>query len=271
MNQKICIYSFYYKKTPIPVENDLYIPVMVGNSLNPNTIGMTGDDTGISISEKNKYFSELTGIYWVWKNTRQDITGCCHYRRYFSVNEEEPLDFKLKRILYWLSGLYKKRYGLIYTSNIRRFKKKVLSESEIRQIFKSYDAILPQKRKLNYSVEEHYLRYHNSSDLIIIYNILVRSHPEYLNAFNKMLKEDSLYANNMFILPSEHFHRFMEWWFSVLFEFERQIDLKNYRDYQERVLGFVAERLLTTWFLHQHLKIMELPVIYYKSLKNTGV
>ena len=86
-----------------------------------------------------------------------------------------------------------------------------------------------------------------------------------------MLKEDSLYANNMFILPSEHFHRFMEWWFSVLFEFERQIDLKNYRDYQERVLGFVAERLLTTWFLHQHLKIMELPVIYYKSLKNTGV
>ena len=42
-----------------------------------------GDDTGDHISDKNCYYSELTGLYWVWKNvTDVDIVGSCHYRRY---------------------------------------------------------------------------------------------------------------------------------------------------------------------------------------------
>ena len=117
-NKSICIYSFYYKPTVIPVENELYRPVMVGNAIGPGQHGMQGDDTGVSISEKNRYYSELTGIYWVWQNTSHDITGCCHYRRYFKADDNEPVDYKIKRCLYYLAGLWKKRYGLIYTSNI---------------------------------------------------------------------------------------------------------------------------------------------------------
>jgi hypothetical protein len=267
-NRKIVIYSFYYKETIIPVEDELYMPVMVGNALSQNKTGMAGDDTGDSISEKNKYFSELTGIYWVWKNTKHDVTGCCHYRRYFSASEEEPADLKIKRALYYLLGPYKKRYGLIYTGNISRFSKKVIHEKGITEILKTHDAILPQKRKLRYSVEEHYRRYHNSKDLEIIRGILSNNHPDYVAAFETMLKNKFLYANNMFILPSAHFSRFMEWWFSVLFKFEQSIDLNTYTGYQQRVLGFIAERLLTTWFIHENIKIKELPVIYFKKLKH---
>ncbi len=267
-DRKIRIYSFFYKSTVIPLENELYIPVMVGNALNLNKTGMTGDDSGFSISEKNKYYSELTGIYWVWKNTSQDITGCCHYRRYFYAGEEEPFDYKVKRIFYILTGLHKKRHGLIYTNNISRFRQKILGEKEICEILKTYDGILPQQRKLRYTVEEHYRRYHNSTDMEIISEILNEKHPGYVGAFNRMLKNNTMYANNMFILPSAHFQNFAEWWFSVLFEFEKRVDLEQYQGYQQRVIGFIAERLLTTWFLHHNLRIKELPVIYFKRIKN---
>lgn len=29
---------------------------------------MIGDDTGDNISDKNREYCELTGIYWTWKN-----------------------------------------------------------------------------------------------------------------------------------------------------------------------------------------------------------
>lgn len=41
------------------------------------------DDVGDNISVHNPYYNELTGLYWVWKNTNDKYTGICHYRRRF--------------------------------------------------------------------------------------------------------------------------------------------------------------------------------------------
>ncbi len=95
---KSCIYAFYYKPVKVIISDNLYFPVWAGKNNKPEINGLTGDDTGDNISEKNKYYSELTGIYWVWKNTQSDIVGTCHYRRYFT-NVHEPLYYRLKRII----------------------------------------------------------------------------------------------------------------------------------------------------------------------------
>ncbi len=266
-HEKIRIYSFYYKPTPIPVQNNLYIPVMAGSAMLKSSCGMQGDHTGDSISEKNQHYSELTGIYWTWKNTRQDVVGCCHYRRYFTA-VQEPFGNRLKRLLYFATGLYRKRFGLIYTSNIERFRNRIISEKEIREILMNYDAILPQRRKLKYTMKVHYSRYHNIKDLEILEAILADKHPEYVPGFKKVLEGKRLYANNMFIMRDNHFQQFMNWWFDILFEYEKRVDLSNYRDYQQRIMGFLGERLLTVWFCHHNLKVKELQVIYFKKLKN---
>jgi hypothetical protein len=266
-NPCIKIYVFYYKESPVLKTDPIYQPVMAGNALLSGNQSIQGDDSGENISKKNRYFSELTGIYWIWKNTMQDVTGTCHYRRFFTVRPE-PFLYKLKRLLYIPIGLYRKRSGLIYTKNTKLFVPRILSSSEIREILDHYDAVLPNAKRLKYTVATHFHRYHNDENLKLLESILVKKYPEYLEAFNAVLKGKRLYANNMFILKDQHFQEFMAWWFDILFEFEQRINLIQYIDYQKRIVGFVAERLLNVWFLKKQLKCIELPVIYFKHLKN---
>lgn len=259
------IYVFHYKPEFINIHNNIYIKIWAGKNGYKNN-SVIGDDTNDNISDKNCYYSELSGIYWVWRNTQQEIIGSCHYRRYFTALPE-PFLYKLKRLLYYPARIYKKRYGLIYTNNIELFEPRIIDFETITNILKKYDAILPQKRKFRYSVREHYKRYHNENDLLIIEDIIREKHPDYLNAFYLVMKSNRLYSNNMFILKQNIFNEFMEWWFDILFEFERRINLADYTEYQQRIMGFMGERLLTVWFFHSNLKIKELQLIYFKKLK----
>ena len=203
--EKLKIYSIHYKSDNQIVLNDQnYINVWAGKNDSVNKTVLVGDDSGDNISAKNKYYSELTGLYWVWKNTNQEITGCCHYRRFFTANAE-PFHYKLKRNLYYLAGIWKKRYGLIYTSNLDKWRSQILSADEIISILKDYEAIMPVRRKLKCSVVEHYDRYHDINDLMLIKEILKKDYPKYLASFDKTMNKKRLFANNMFILNHERF------------------------------------------------------------------
>jgi len=264
----INIFCFYYKPVNTISTCSIYTPVWAGKNKKPDNEGFVGDDTGENISNKNKYYSELTGLYWVWRNTRSDIVGSCHYRRYFTL-ANEPFFYRLKRLLYFSIGLWKKRFGLIYTQNKNYWEQKIISENEIVDLFENYQAILPQHRKLKYSVEEHYRRYHNIEDLNRIEKILETQYPSYLDTYKLVLKGKQLFANNMFVLKWETFDKLMEWLFSILFRFEDEINLKEFSGYQERIFGFLSERLITIWIVHNNLIYKELPLIYFKKLKPT--
>ena len=53
----------------------------------------------------------------------------------------------------------------------------------------------------------------------------------------------------------------MEWLFNILFNVEKKINISS-DCYQERVFGFMAERLFTLYVYHNKLKILELPIVY---------
>jgi hypothetical protein len=265
--KRLRIYSFYYQPKSILYSGNVYLPVWAGKNNKPNITGFIGDDTGENISEKNKYYSELSGIYWVWKNTHTDIVGSCHYRRYFTSLEEEPFTYRIKRLLYYPAGLWKKRYGLIYTSNFDYWKPKILNESEVLGLLDTYDAILPVRRILKQSIKNHYKSYHNQEDLIVLGNILEDYFPDYILTFDKVLNDNRLFANNMFILRWELFDKMMNWLFFILFKFEERVNLNEYKDYQERIFGFLSERLITVWIIHNKINFKELPLIYFKKLK----
>ncbi|MCX6239281.1 MAG: DUF4422 domain-containing protein [Bacteroidia bacterium] len=261
------IYVFHYKNgEPFP-DLPCYIHILAGKETYLQESNLTGDNTGENISNKNQYYSELTGIFWVYKNQTSDIVGTCHYRRFFTTRGE-PLLYKLKRFLYYFGGLNIGRHGLIYTSNQEYWGKRILTCDEAKLYLDDFDAIMPIKRKLRQSVESHYNKYHDASDLQLLRIIISEKAPEYSSSFESTLKQKRLYANNMMIMKRKNFVALCDWLFMLLFEFEKRIDLTNYEDYQQRIFGFVSERLITTWFNHHQLKVKEFPLIYFRHLKN---
>lgn len=261
------LYIFHYKPGKIIATGKEYVHIWAGKNKAPGQSGFVGDDTGDNISNKNKYYSELTGLYWIWKNRKSDIVGSCHYRRYFTTSNF-PLSYKFKRLLYYPVGILKKRGGLIYTHNINYWKKKIISDKEVETLLKSFDVILPTHKNFKYSVQEHYRRYHDIKDLELAEKITGDLYPDFSESFKSVLAGNTMFANNMFIMKWELFDEMMDWLFTILFEFENRINLNEYTDYQERILGFLSERLITVWIHHKKLNYKELSLIYFKKLKS---
>ncbi len=57
--------------------------LQAGAALTEQRFSAVTDADGDNISSKNAYYNEMTGMYWLWKNTGWDISGLCHYRRQF--------------------------------------------------------------------------------------------------------------------------------------------------------------------------------------------
>ena len=80
-----------HKEYQMP-EDKLYLPLHVG-AFGKESIGYQRDDEGDNISQKNPYFSELTGLYYAWKNVKSDYIGLVHYRRYLTLKRSKDNKF----------------------------------------------------------------------------------------------------------------------------------------------------------------------------------
>lgn len=57
-------------------DDPIYLPLHVGAELHPDVLAdMQGDNTGDNISALNASYSELTGLYWLWKNCDRPVQG----------------------------------------------------------------------------------------------------------------------------------------------------------------------------------------------------
>jgi len=56
------------------------------------------DDTDDNISQLNPWLGDLTGLYWIWKNTDDEIVGTSQYRRKWLDEHVENLKFNEKTL-----------------------------------------------------------------------------------------------------------------------------------------------------------------------------
>ena len=243
MNIKILI--AIHKKCWLP-KDPIYFPLHVGAE-GKAPLGYTTDNTGDHISGKNPNYCELTGIYWAWKNLDADVIGLCHYRRYFSHCDSQHKDPETAKRQIWKSADYEKA-------------------------LRECDIILPQRLHFENSetVEAQYAKCHQQKDLHTVRDIISTLHPDYLAAFDTVMKENSLHCFNMFVMKKDLFDRYCEWLFSILFAVEKQVNITEYDSYQARIFGFLSERLLDVWLLQQDVRIKETPVSFLRDKVSVG-
>ena len=228
-------------------ESDVYLPLFVGKKLSNLQLNMQGDDTGDNISEKNRSYCELTGLYWAWKNLKDaDFIGLCHYRRYFDFNHIGRRGLPVTTIS--SSDLVSTELAI---SN------KALSWLE------SGGIILAKEMHLKSSVYLHYCESHYSKDFRVIGDVLKEKFPsKYIAALiNATMESNRVSFFNMMIMPKQQLHHYCSWLFALLAEVEKRIDISSYDAEQKRIYGFMAERLLNVYAKAEQLKVMHVPVL----------
>ncbi len=211
-----------HKKYEMPAYQS-YLPVHVGAEGKDLDLGYQKDNTGENISDKNASFCELTGLYWAWKNLDSQYTGLVHYRRYFSLRKKSKNAFD-----------------------------NILSDAEIEQLTNQYRVIVPEKR--HYVIEtlySHYAHTHYAEQLDLTRQILEEKYPDYVQDYDKVVKQKFGYMFNMMIMEKELLNQYCSWIFDILFTLEERYDGSSLDKFQGRYFGRVSEIMFNVWLAHQ--------------------
>ena len=232
-----------HKKCDVP-QDPVYFPVHVGAE-GKDSIGFTPDNTGDNISAKNCMYSEMTGLYWAWKNLTCDYLGLVHYSRYLAMRG---------------------KFGTVSLND-------VLTGDELRGLLPKHKIILPRRRK--YYIETIYSHYAHTADslhLDVTRKVISETCPEYLPSFDKVMSSRWAHMFNMFIMPKNLVDEYCSWLFPVLRETEN-LDKSGMNQYQKRYVGAISEMMLDVWIDRQietgRIKredIIELPHVYTRKI-----
>lgn len=198
-----------------------------------NTIS---DATGDNISTLNRYYNEMTAIYWAWKNYEiignPEAIGVMHYRRHFI------LDNKLK-----ITGKYLNDLGL--------------TDNNLSSLVSQFDIIHPQfvntgKKIFIDRIGNEYCTLGGNKikeAIALTLDIIKEIHPSYYDdVYNVLHGNQTGSFCNMFIMKKELFFEYCEWIFPILFELDKRLG-RDYEAGQERCVGWTSE-MLTSIFIY---------------------
>ena len=215
---------------------------------------LEGDDGGENISGRNGGYSELTGLYYAWKNwTDADAIGLVHYRRYFGhPSLLTPAGFAFK------SGEPLAGEGPF---------ERVLTGAETERLFTRCDIIVPEKRR--YVIESlftHYASTHDARHLVLARDIIAKEHTDYIPAVDQAYSRRWGYMFNMGVFKREVLEDYCRFLFPVLFELEERLTAEglteNLTPFEARLYGRVSEILFNAWLLkHREYRLLELPLV----------
>lgn len=237
MDKKIKVVIATHKKYDMPSDK-MYLPLQVGAE-GKNDLGYEKDNTKDNISLKNPYFCELTGLYWAWKNLKEEYIGLAHYRRHFASKKINKKD--------------------LFNS--------VLTKDEASKLLNNTDIIVPKKR--NYYIENLYSHYEHTmyiEPLDITGQILQERYPEYMLEFDKLKTRRSAHMFNMFIMKKDKLNEYCTWLFDILFELEKRVDNSKYDSFHARFYGRVSELLLDVWLNTKGYSYKEVKVISMEKI-----
>lgn len=234
------IYIVTHKETDMPIAQG-YVPLFVGAYAYPEgKTGYLADNVGINISEKNKSYCELTGLYWIWKNVKSDFVGLVHYRRFF-INVTSPTLIKTRSLKVLLrSNGYK-----------------LLSVAEVQHLLQNTDMIV-REFKVDSSVFSFFAKTVGEG----IIRDLIQCVPfEEREALTRYIQGNTFVCCNMFIGKKEIIDKYCEWLFPILDKADVLKEKATGERYCNRELGYLGEILFGFYLSSRKIKCIEKPVL----------
>ena len=199
------------------VDPDYVKPIQVGAVHTDVRVADVIDSEGDNISDKNGNYSELTGLYWIWKHRLKNgyygddcYYGLAHYRRLLDLTDDD---------------LLRLRYNDI-------------------------DVVLPYPMPYEPNIEEHHKRYLSNAEWSAVLQALEELQPEYSTAFKDILKQAYFYNYNIILAKNEVLEEYCSWLFPVLFRIEEIVDGSDRVKEPNRYMGYVGETLETLYFMY---------------------
>lgn len=216
--EKVKILIACHKKDPNIRKDDIYMPIQVGKSLNPELdLGFQCDNTGDNISDKNDSYCEMTAIYWAWKNLKDiDYVGLAHYRRYFKID---------------------------------------MRPQNIISILKKKDIICIKDQVYPISVYRQLVYLLTLEDVDIMIDTLLEFHPEMKQTVVEYFYRNNKFSQlNMMIASKDVFDQYCSFIFPLLDRIEARLLTHKYVRLK-RILGYMSEALLGLWIRHNNLNV----------------
>ncbi len=246
-NSALKILVCYHKPYTMPPNDDgILLPIQVGKALTDTDLHMQPDNAVNgqpcdNISHKHDYYSELTGLYWAWKNLKTlypDVKyiGWTHYRRFFALNEQK----------YFAVSIDKPETAI---TDYR------IDPDKVIKILESGRIIVPKQKVFSMTVAAQYCFHHHSPDYLTLKEVFMEKFPDYYDDFMHVMEANNkLSTCCMFMMKYDDFEKYCEWLFSVLAEVEPLIDYQHYNEYHKRVLAFITERLLDVYIYKNRIR-----------------
>lgn len=196
-------------------------PIQVGAALCRERVADILDCDGENISTKNVNYSELTALYWIWKNRLSGSNignvkyyGLSHYRRILELSEDDILR---------------------------------LEDNDV-------DVVLPYPMPYDPNIETHHKQYLSVSDWEMLLVALQEIHPEYACAFPDILQQQYLYNYNIILAKKEVLLNYCIWLFPILERVEELSCPKGWERH-DRYIGYMGETLETLYFMYNQDKL----------------
>ena len=190
-------------------------PIQVGAALCQERVAEILDCEGEHISQKNVNYSELTALYWMWKNKLEKTAdsdvkyyGLAHYRRMLDVSEED----------------------------VAR-----LMENDV-------DAVLPYPMPYEPNIHAHHERYLKEVDWNALLQALEELQPEYAKVFTEILEQEYMFNYNIVLAKKEVLRDYCRWLFPIL-ERTEELSVPKGCERADRYIGYMGETLTTLYFM----------------------
>lgn len=242
----IKLLCLYHNKALINTDRPFLFNIQCGASEMDAHLPMQGDDVGDNISSRNRYWSEITGLYWAWKHMEKvPYVGLCSYRRFFNFRQDAGKPIAILDIA----------QGQKFVDNY--------TLPAASEIFRDADIVAPVPYTYAYSIARVCSMNYNDEDFAVLQRVVEEKYPDYMDAYrNHLYENNKMIGHNMFIMNWDTFTRYCSWVFDILLEVERRIDPTHYPVHQVRVFGYMHEILLEVFIKKNKLRVKQSQILW---------